>query len=94
MFPSHPECSRSQRQPGPRVQGGGRPEVPFHPAALWRVQGRLGLAHLARHVLRRRHRPVQRVLHRGGDTGGRRVGGGAEPPERQRHLGGDTFYHR
>lgn len=49
------ECSWSQCEPGPRVQGGGYPEVPFHPPSLWRVQGGLGLADLVGHLLRSRH---------------------------------------
>lgn len=93
MFTSE-ERFWSQRQPDPRVQGGRRPEVPLHPPALRRVQGRLGLADLVGHVLRSRHRPLQRLLHRRGDTRGRRRGGGAEPSERQRHPGGDPLHHR
>ena len=82
----------SQRQPSPRVQGGRRPEVPLHPPSLWRVQGRLGLADLVGNLLRGHHRSLQRLLHCCGDARGRRLGG-AQPPECQRHLGGDTFHH-
>ena len=36
----------------PRVQGGGGEEVPLHPAPLQRLQGSVGLANPAGHLLR------------------------------------------
>lgn len=87
-----PERSRSQREPDPRVQGGGHPEVLLRPPPLRYIQGRLGLADLAGHLLRSHNCSLQRLLHGGGDTRRRRLLG-PQPPKCQRYFGGDTFHH-
>lgn len=76
-----------------RVQGGGREEVTFHPAPLQHLQGHVGLADPAGHLLRGHHRAVQRLLHCRGDPG-RRPLSSTQPSQRQRYPGGDTLHHR
>lgn len=53
----------------PGVQGSSHSEISLHPAPLWNLQGRLGLVDSAGHLLRGRHRAIQRVFHGGGRAG-------------------------
>lgn len=74
----------------PRVQSSSHPEVPLHPAPLWHLQGRLGLADSAGDLLRGRHRSLQRLLQwRAGRR--RRL---EKSTQCQRHPGGDPFHFR
>ena len=90
----------SERVPealSPGIQGGRREEVPLHPAPLQRLQGPVGLADPAGHLLRGGHRAVRRVLRRPPRDGPRPRGaqlrpGGVARGGRERHRRGDALH--